>query len=82
MGKNIIRNGQLQRALKSGDKKGERYMTLGSTLYYEKKMSYDEGVQVGEEIGEERTKEHIAENLLELGVDPEIVKQAMETKSN
>jgi hypothetical protein len=61
-------------------KVGERYMTLGTTLYYEKKMSYDEGKETGIQLGEEQAKEHITEKLLELGVDPAIIKQAMEIK--
>ena len=78
------------KSIKGDAKVGERYMTLGTTLYYEKKMSYDEGVQVGEErgiqIGEERGvqigKDQMSANLLELGVDPAIIKQAMETKNH
>ena len=78
------------KTIKGDAKVGERYMTLGTTLYYEKKMSYDEGVQIGEErgrevgiqIGEEQAREHMAEKLLELGVDPAIIKQAMNTKDN
>ena len=65
-------------------------MTLGSTLYYEKKMSYDEGkdagIQIGEErgiqIGEEQAREHMTEKLLKLGVDPAIIQQAMKTTDN
>ena len=57
-------------------------MTLGSTLYYEKKMSYDEGIQVGEErgiqIGEEKTRK-LMEELIELGVSPELIEKAKET---
>ena len=76
------------KTIKGDAKVGERYMTLGTTLYYEKKMSYDEGIQIGEErgiqIGEERGiqigEEHMAEKLLGLGVDPAIIKQAMEIK--
>ena len=78
------------KTIKGDVKVSERYMTLGTTLYYEKKMSYDEGVQVGEErgiqIGEERGvqigKDQMSANLLELGVDPAIIKQAMETKNH
>ncbi|MBQ4068612.1 MAG: hypothetical protein IJC76_05110, partial [Lachnospiraceae bacterium] len=86
------------KSIKGDAKVGERYMTLGTTLYYEKKMSYDEGkdagmdmgIRIGEErgiqIGEERGirigKDQMSENLLDLGVDPAIIKQAMEVKDN
>ena len=86
------------KTIKGDAKVGERYMTLGTTLYYEKKMSYDEGkdagmdmgIRIGEErgiqIGEERGirigKDQMSENLLDLGVDPAIIKQAMEVKDN
>lgn len=57
-------------------------MTLGTTLYYEKKMSYDEGKDAGIRIGEERGiqigEEHMAEKLLNLGVDPAIIKKSNE----
>ena len=39
------------KSIKGDAKVGERYMTLGTTLYYEKKMSYDEGIQIGKEQG-------------------------------
>jgi len=89
------------KAIKGDAKVGERYMTLGTTLYYEKRMSYDEGIQIGEkrgkevgiqigeergkevgiQIGEEQAREHTTEKLLELGVDPAIIKQAIEAKN-
>ncbi|MBQ4069673.1 MAG: hypothetical protein IJC76_10530, partial [Lachnospiraceae bacterium] len=90
------------KTIKGDAKVGERYMTLGTTLYYEKKMSYDEGkdagmdmgirigekrgIQIGEErgiqIGEEQAKETMAKKLLELGVEPIKIQQAMKAKDN
>jgi len=90
------------KTIKGDAKVGERYMTLGTTLYYEKKMSYDEGkdagmdmgirigeergIRIGEErgiqIGEEQAKETMAKKLLELGVEPVKIQQAMNTKDN
>ncbi|MBQ4069211.1 MAG: hypothetical protein IJC76_08170, partial [Lachnospiraceae bacterium] len=74
------------KTIKGDAKVGERYMTLGTTLYYEKKMSYDEGkdagIQIGEErgiqIGEEKNRKLIDE-LIELGVSPELIEKARET---
>ena len=86
------------KSIKGDAKVGERYMTLGTTLYYEKKMSYDEGIQIGKEqgiqigkergiqigkeqgiqIGEEKNK-RLIEELIELGVSPELIEKAKET---
>ena len=82
------------KTIKGDAKVGVRYMTLGTTLYYEKKMSYDEGkdagmdmgIRIGEErgiqIGEEQAKETMAKKLLELGVEPVKIQQAMKAKDN
>jgi len=66
------------KTIKGDAKVGERYMTLGTTLYYEKKMSYDEGKDAGIQIGEEKNRKLIDE-LIELGVSPELIEKARET---
>ncbi|MBE5926224.1 MAG: hypothetical protein E7270_04605 [Lachnospiraceae bacterium] len=78
------------KSIKGDAKVGERYMTLGTTLYYEKKISFDEGIQIGEErgiqigeergiqIGEEKARK-LMEELIELGVSPELIEKAKET---
>ena len=72
--------------IKGDENVSERYMGMQRMVYYEKQMSYEEGEKCGEErgiqIGENQAKEHIAEKLLELGVEPAIIKQAMEDKNN
>ena len=70
---------------KRASKVGERYMSMQTVMYYEKKMSYEEGeehgIQLGEkrgiQLGEKRGEERLAKKLAELGVDPDIIKQAM-----
>ena len=73
-------------SVKRDSKVGERYMSMQTVMYYEKKMSYEEGeehgIQLGEkrgiQLGEKRGEERLAKKLAELGVDPDIIKQAME----
>ncbi|MBQ4069008.1 MAG: Rpn family recombination-promoting nuclease/putative transposase [Lachnospiraceae bacterium] len=70
------------KTIKGDAKVGERYMTLGSTLYYEKKMSFEEGREEGREeailLGEQQQRK-MEENLIALGVSPEIISKAKET---
>ena len=70
------------KAIKGDAKVGERYMTLGSTLYYEKKMSFEEGREEGRGeallLGEQQQRK-MEENLIALGVSPEIISKAKET---
>ncbi len=68
--------------IKGDSKVGERYMSMQTVMYYEKKMSYEEGEEHGIQLGEKRgiqlAEERLAKKLTELGVDPDIIKQAME----
>ena len=64
--------------IKGDSKVGERYMSMQTVMYYEKKMSYEEGEEHGIQLGEKRSEERLAKKLAELGVDPDIIKQAME----
>ena len=53
-------------------------MSMQTVMYYEKKMSYEEGEERGIQLGEERH----AKKLEELGVDPDIIKQAMKKEED
>ena len=72
--------------IKGDSKVGERYMSMQTVMYYEKKMSYEEGEEHGIQLGEKRGiqlgEERLAKKLAELGVDPDIIKQAMVKESN
>ena len=65
-------------SVKRDSKVGERYMSMQTVMYYEKKMSYEEGEEHGIQLGEER----LAKKLEELGVDPDIIKQAMKKEED
>ena len=51
-------------SIKGNPEVGENYMSIQNAMYYEKKISYEEG------------KDNLAKHLLELGVDKEIIEKA------
>ncbi|MBE5926092.1 MAG: Rpn family recombination-promoting nuclease/putative transposase [Lachnospiraceae bacterium] len=66
--------------IKGNSEVGEEYMSMQTAMYYEKKMSYEEGeqrgIEIGERRGEQRGIENLTQRLLELGVDKEILEKA------
>ena len=94
-------------SIKGNPEVGENYMSIQSAMYYEKKMSFDEGeesgfqkgeksgfqkgeesgflkgeksgFQKGEQSGFKKGEDNLAKNLLELGVDKELVEKAKST---
>lgn len=68
---------QIVDSIKGDPKVGERYMSMETTMYYEKKLSYAEGKAEGKALEKERSIKKCIERLRKLNVGDSDIEQAL-----